>query len=142
MLMLLHKKFCVLRTQKLCINSWGIFWNLLNMPCFSQFPLYGETPSVSCFSSNIPLLRPRHREAQLRECMGRAKVALDQAINKTLRLKSLSIKKKLFSFYKLCSSQLGVISHLSPRSIRKFLEAFMVVTTEWGRRAVGFIDIL
>lgn len=62
---------------------------------FSQFPLYGETPSVSCFSSNIPSLRPRRREVQLRECMGRAKVALDQAINKTLRFKSLSISKKI-----------------------------------------------
>ena len=62
---------------------------------FSQFPLYGEAPSVSCFSSNIPSLRPRHREVQLRECMGRAKIALDQAINKTLRFKSLSISKKI-----------------------------------------------
>lgn len=65
------------------------------LACF-QFPLYEENPpSVSCFllfpaTLLFPSLRPRHREGQLTEWVGRAEVALDQSINNTLRFKSLS----------------------------------------------------
>ena len=57
---------------------------------FFNFPYMKKTPLLSpAFYSDFPSLRPRHREGQLTEWVGRAEVALHQAIN-TLRFKSLS----------------------------------------------------